>query len=230
MTTIIVGDFDFDEIIGEVIEKFDFKGRKNSEITSYKIDEPHIETKFFENYLNINTGFLMFGYLGTVAADLKVNIILDMLAIILGEGQSSRLYQNLIEKCEDSIFNVVSCDCYQFRDGGNFFVQANFEPSKKDIAIEMVKNEIAKLYSDKVTENEYKKAVKKLKARFADSAETVSDISETIGYYMTVCNGLELVDEYLSTLESVTIDDVHEVAKKYLALNKATISVLMPKV
>ena len=230
MTTIIVGDFNFDDVIEEIIDKFDFKGRPNSDIVSYSIDKPHQETKYIENYLNINTGFLMFGYLGTVAVDLKTNIILDMLAIILGEGQSSRLYQNLIEKNKDSIFNVVSCDCYQFRDGGNFFVQANFDPAKKDIAVEMVKNEIEKLYSEKITEKEFKKAVKKLKARFADSAETVSDISETIGYYMTVCNGLELVDEYLSTLESITIDDIQKEAQKYLDLNKATISVLMPKV
>lgn len=230
MTTIIVGDFDFDNIIDEIIEKFNFNGRQNSEIASYKIDEPHQETKYVENYLNINTGFLMFGYLGAVAVDIKNNIILDMLAIILGEGQSSRLYQELIEKSKEPIFNVVSSDCYQFRDGGNFFIQANFDPSKKDVAVEMIKNQIEKICNEKVTEKEFKKAVKKLKARFADSSETVSDIAETIGSYMTVCDGLTFVGEYLSILENITIDDVQEAAKKYLALNKATISVLMPKV
>ena len=40
----------------------------------------------------------MFGYLGVPARDLKNLIALEMLAIILGEGTSSRLYVNLVEK------------------------------------------------------------------------------------------------------------------------------------
>ncbi|MDD3236871.1 MAG: pitrilysin family protein [Candidatus Gastranaerophilales bacterium] len=228
MTTIIVGDFDFDKVIEQVIEKFDFEGRKNSEIKKYEFDTPTQETKYIENKQNINTAFLMFGYLGVPAVDLKSNIIFDMLSIILGEGQSSRMYQNLIEKSKEQIFNLVSCDYYTFRDGGNFFIQANFKPELKDKALELVKNEIEKLYTDKITDKELKKAVKKLKARFADSAETVSEIAETIGYYMTVCNGLEMVDSYIDTLENITEDDVLEVAKKHLNLDNATISVLLP--
>lgn len=229
ITTIIVGDFDFDKIVNQVVEAFDFKGRENSEYEAYEIDEPNKETKYIENYSNINTAFLMFGYLGVQAINLKESIILDMLSIILGEGQSSRLYQNLIEKPENPIFNIVSCDHYHFRDGGNFFIQANFKPEKKDEAIDLIKGQIEEICKNLVSEKEFKKAVKKLKARFADSAETVSEISETIGYYMTVCNGLELVDEYVSTLENITREELLDTAKKYLDLNKTTISVLLPK-
>lgn len=229
ITTIIVGDFDFDSVAQKVAKEFDFRGRPNSEIEVYQLDEPTTQTKYIENYSKINTAFLMVGYIGSEAKNLKDSIILDILSIIMGEGQSSRLYQNLIEKRSDSTFNVVSSDHYHFRDGGNFFVQANFKPENKDLALELVKEQIKDIYEQKISEQEYKKAVKKLKARFADSSETVSEIAETIGYYMTVCNGLELVDSYLKTLESITIDDIQETAKKYLDINKATISVLLPK-
>ena len=73
------------------------------------------------------------------------------------------------------------------------------------------------------------KAVKKTKAEFAFKAETVSEISDTIGNYMTVCNNLTLVENYLDILSKITIEDVQETAKKYLNINNAVISVLMPE-
>ncbi len=229
MTTIIVGDFDFDKIVEKVEKEFEFKGRENSPIQKYDLDKPDLKTKYIENYSKTNTAFLMVGYLGVEAMNLKEAMILDILSIVLGEGQSSRLYQNLIEKSEENIFNLVSSDNYHFRDGGNFFVQANFKPEYKDKAIELIKEQIMDVYQKEISPEEFKKAVKKLKALFASSAETVSEIAETIGYYMTVCNGLELVDEYLKTLENITIEDVLKTAKEYLDINKATISVLMPE-
>lgn len=229
VTTIIVGDFDFDKLVKKAQKEFDFKGRENSPIEAYEIDEPTNETQYVESYANVNTAFLMVGYIGAQAVSLKETIILDILSIILGEGQSSRLYQNLIEKSADPIFNIVSTDHYHFRDGSNFFVQANFKPEHKDKAIELVKEQIKAMYEEKISEKEFKKAVKKLKVRFAESSETVSEIAETIGYYMTVCNGLELIDSYLATLENITIEDVQDISKKYLDINKATVSVLMPQ-
>lgn len=229
ITTIIVGDFDFDKTFEKVQKEFNFEDRINSPVVQYEIDEPTKETKYIENKANVNTSFLMFGYLVAQAKELKETIILDIISIVLGEGQSSRLYQNLIEKQDESIFNLVSSDFYHFKDGGNFFVQANFKPEYKEIALKLIKKQIENVYSQQINEKEHKKAIKKLKARFADSSETVSEIAETIGYYMTVCDGLELVDDYLKTLESITIEDVQETAKKYLDLNKATISVLMPQ-
>ena len=229
ITTIVVGDFDFEEVFKKIEKEFDFKGRCNTAIEEYNIDQPKEKPFVIENTANTNTAFVMFGYLCSAATDLKTSIILDMLSIILGEGQSSRLYQNLIEKAEEQIFNIVACDHYHFRDGGNFFVQANFKPEAREKVLEQLKLELQKITTENISEKEFNKAVKKLKARFADSSETVSEIAETIGYYMTVCNGLELVDTYLAVLDSITIDDVLAVSSKYLDLNKATISLLMPQ-
>ena len=229
MTTIIAGDFDFDKVLDFVVEKFDFEGRKNGERRVNKIDLPTNETKYVEEKSNITTGFLTVGYLCPEAKDLKGTIIGDIIAVVTGEGQSSRLYQNLIEKQDEQIFNVVSADFYSFRDGGNFFVQANFDPEKKDKAVELVKAEIEKLYTDGISENELKKAVKKLKARFAETSETVSDIAETIGYYMTVCDDAEPINSYLSILEGITVQDVKDYAKKYIDLSHAVFALLLPE-
>ena len=123
---------------------------------------------------------------------------------------------------------MVSAEHYQFKDGNNFFVQANFKPEKRDKAIELVKKEIENLLTNKITEEELEKAKKKIKSRFAFSAETVSEIGETIGYYMTVCEDLKLIENYLKNVEDITIDNLENTIKKYLSLNNAVISLLEP--
>ena len=229
ITTIIVGDINPEEVLPLITKEFDFKGRPNKINEKYELDKPVQETKIVEDYSKINTGFLMFGYLGPAALDVKTSTILEMIALIMGQGQSSRLYQELIEKPKQPIFNVISTDYYHFRDGGNFFIQANFKPEEKENAINTIKEQIEKIINEGISEKELKKAKKKLKAGFAENSETVSDIAETIGFYMTVCNKLECVEEYINVIDKITSDDIKAAATEYLNINHAVISVLMPE-
>lgn len=229
ITTIIVGDFNHEEVLEKVIKEFDFKGRENYQNPQHKIDQPVNEPKYIELKGKINTGFVITGWLGPVACDVKENIGLEIVNVITGEGQSSRMYQNLIEKVNEPVFNVVTTDFYNFKDGANFFVQANFKAEKKDEALALIKNEMQKVLSGDITQQEFNKAKKKLKARFAESSETVSDIAENIGYYMTVCNNLDLVETYVETLDAYTIDELNETVQKYLSLDNAVTAVLLPE-
>ncbi len=228
MTTIIVGDFDKERVLEKVEKEFDFKGRPNAPKKVNEIDTPTDHTIVVENQGKSNTSYLMIGFLGPKANQLKENIELDIISIILGESTSSRLYQNLIEKQPEQIFNMANAEHYQFKDGNNFFVQANFKPEKRDIAISLVKKEIENLLTNRITEEELEKAKKKTKSRFAYAAETVSEIGETIGYYMTVCEDLKLIENYLKDVEAITIDDLENTIKKYLDINNAVISILEP--
>ncbi len=229
ITTIISGDLNPDEVIPLTAKLFDFKGRENIIPKNLKIDSQVKGGIYAQDYSKINTGFLMFGYLTAKADDIKTTVILEMICLLLGQGQSSRLYQELIEKQEKPIFNIISTDIYAFRDGGNFFVQANFNPEFKDQAVSLIKEQIKNFYSNNISERELKKAKKKLKANFAENSETVSDIAETIGFYMTVCNNLECVEEYIDLIDTITIEDIKTIAQKYLNVEDAVISVLMPE-
>lgn len=227
--TIVVGDFNHEEVLNTLCEKFNFPNRVQSENRVNAIDSPVSETKYIETKANVQTSYMMFGWLGPKASDLKDSICLDLISIIFGDGTSSRLQQNLVEKLPDKIFNMIGSEHYQFKDGNNFFIQANFKSEAKDRALELVKQELANLLKVKITEEELSKAKKRTKSRFAYSAETVSEIGETIGYYMAVCDDLKLVEEYLSDLDSITVEDLEENIKKYLSLDNAVISVLMPE-
>ena len=229
MTTIIVGDFDHKEILEKVEKEFDFKNRANAPKKINEIDKPVESTKVVTTTGQINTSYIMYGWLGPRACNLKDTICLDLISIILGNGTSSRLYQNLIEKPSDPVFNIVCCEHYQFKDGNNFFIQANYKPEKQELARKLIEEELAGLLNNPITDAELQKAKKKTKSQFAFSAETVSEIGETIGYYMTVCDDLKLIEEYLNELDSITLEDLNNAVKTYLSLDNAVISILVPE-
>ena len=229
ITTIVVGDFDHEEVLEKIKAKFTFPDRINSEQRINVADTPVSKTKYIETKSNVQTSYMMFGWLGPKASELKDSICLDLISIIFGDGSSSRLQQNLIEKLPDKIFNMIGTEHYQFKDGNNFFIQANFKPEAKDRALELIKNELSGLLDNKITEEELMKSKKRIKSRFANESETVSEIGENIGYYETVCGGLKLIEEYLKDLESITVTDLENAVRKYLSIDNAVISVLVPE-
>ena len=111
--------------------------------------------------------------------------------------------------------------------GDNFFIEANFDPEKKDVFIEEIKEELEKLCS--ISEEELKKAKKRAKVNFAQEAETVSDIADSIGYYMTVCEDLKPASIYLDTLNEIDTNYISQIASKYLNKDICSTCVLLPQ-
>lgn len=229
MVTIIVGEVDPAKTLDEIRKNFVFEEQSPSIRPEYPPEPEQTQSRYSEKTGNYNTGFLMFGFHGPKANNLKDSIALDVLSIVLGEGSSSRLYQNLIEKPDHPVFNVVGTTQYQFKDGNTFFVQANFKPEQKGKAKELLRNELRNIVDFPISEEELRKAKKKLKSNFAEESETVSEIGESIGHYLTICGDISCYTEYLKVLDTLTIQDILEAAKQYLDLNKVSISILLPE-
>lgn len=230
LTTIVVGDFKDEEILAKLEKEFKFKDYSNFEkcTSDEKIPETiNKNPKNIELKGDVNTGYLMAGFLCDSAKNLKETIALDVISIILGEGKSSRLQTRFIENPKEPyVYQIETCH-YQFRDGDNFFIEANFDPEKKDTFIEEIKEELEKLSS--ISEEELKKAKKRAKVNFAQEAETVSDIADSIGYYMTVCEDLKPASIYLDTLNEIDTSYISQIASKYLNKDICSTCVLLPQ-
>ncbi|HBG49719.1 MAG TPA: hypothetical protein DDW90_09510, partial [Cyanobacteria bacterium UBA9971] len=223
-------DFDTQEMLDHIRKNFVFEETKSAGKQTYPQESTQTKPKYAENTKkNINTGFLLMGFHGPKPLNVAENISADILSIVLGEGKSSRLYQNLIEKQQEQIFNVAGATQYEFKEGNVFLIQANFMPEKKDIALDLLKTELRKIIDLPISEKELEKAKKKLKVGFAEEAETVSEIGETIGHCLTVCEDISCHTNYLKTLDTINVEFVQKTAKKYLSSNKATISILIPE-
>ena len=83
VTTIVVGDFDSEDILNRVVEGFSWGDRPLPPEKDFGPDTPVKETVYIENKANINSSFMMFGFLGAMAKDLKNIIALEMLAVMM---------------------------------------------------------------------------------------------------------------------------------------------------
>lgn len=230
ITTIVVGEFDKDNMLSLIKENFKFSDNSNikkcipdDKTPEYEIKNP----RTIVDYSEINTGYLMIGALCDSAKNLKETIALDLISTILGDGKSSRLYSDLIEKVENPHYYQLESCHYQFKDGDNFMIEANFDADKKDIVIEEIKSQLKKLSN--ITEIELQKAKKRAKVNFAQESEMVSDIADAIGYWMSVVEDVSVANKYLETLDEIDCKYLEDISKKYLSPEKLSISLLLPK-
>lgn len=230
VTTIVVGEFDEENMLSLIKENFKFKN--NDDIEKCIPDDMKMELliknpKITIDYAQINTAYMMVGALCDSAKNLKETIALDLISTILGDGKSSRLYSQLIETpVNPHYYQLESCH-YQFRDGDNFLIEANFDADKKDIVIDEIKAQLLGLSS--IDEIELQKAKKRAKVNFAQESEMVSDIADAIGYWSTVVEDISTANRYLSTLDEIDCKYLEEISKKYLNPDKVSISLLLPK-
>ena len=229
ITTIVAGKFDEEKTIDLIRNNFKFQP---SNLTPCQTDKRENELKIKNpqtvyDYSQVNTGYIMLGALCDSAKNLKETIALDLLATILGDGKSSRLYSELIEKPENPHYYQVESCHYQFRDGDNFFIEANFDAQKKDVVIDELKNQLKNLQN--ITDEEFQKAKKRAKVNFVQDTEMVADIADSIGYWVSVCDDITLADKYLATLNNIDSKYLEDIANKYLNPDNVSVSVLLPE-
>ncbi|MEW5818644.1 MAG: pitrilysin family protein [Cyanobacteriota bacterium] len=229
MITVIVSDKDHKEVLELVKNYFQFQETNQSPESVYETEPPPKKIKETTIYGEIKSGFGIIGFHGPKPCDLSETIAIEVVSIVLGEGRSSRLQNNLIEKPEVPLFTMIYCTQYQFRDGNNILIQFNFTPEEKETAIEQIINELKNLKENPVTEDELKKAKKKLESRFAEAAETASGLAESIGYSMILTNDIETYTHYLEELKKVTIENISRTVAKYMNIDNACITTMTPQ-
>ena len=229
MITVIVSDHSCEDMLELVTNYFSFTASPASPPSLYSFETPPDKTDIKEIYGEIKTGFGIAGFHGPLPSELKDTTAIEVVTIILGEGRSSRLNQNLIEKPDNPIFHTVYCTQYQFRDGNNILFQFNFLPEKKDEAVKTILDEVKKLKEIPVSEDELNKAKKKLESRFAEAAETASSLAESIGYAMILTNDIETYTHYLEELKDLNLNDLKRCINKYLNVENACIATMTPQ-
>ena len=224
MVTVVVGDVDTNNVIKKVEEYFYSKDKTKTEKRKYKTDRIKSNIPVSVTNIDTQTGYLLIGFRGVTPKQKKESAALDVLATILGNGTSSRLYQNIQEK--KHLTTSISAGHSSYKDDSIFYIKAKFDPKNQAI----VEGEIWKeIKSDNFTDDEIKKAKNIIKRDTLYSRESISNIANEIGYITTLTNNPNSYNSYLKDIDKVKEKDINKVLNKYLKKDIASIAYILPK-
>ncbi|GGI82186.1 M16 family metallopeptidase [Shewanella gelidii] len=152
---------------------------------------------------------------------------LDLLASILSEGNSSRLYQGLVDKQL-----ALSADTYMPMsfDPNLFYVMGVASPGvdAKQVELALIE-QINRVARDGVAADELEK-VKNIKLMdFYRKMETINGKANTVGTYELFFGSFEQLFNAPEAFNLVTPEDIQRVAQTYLRKSNRTVGVLAAK-
>jgi zinc protease len=213
MFLVVTGDFDSKEMkvkanqfFGE-FKKYKIKNVKRKVEPKQKTSRIRVEKSEFEQSISY------FSW-KTPAIKHKDIAALDVMAMILGQGDSSRLVHKL--RIEAPIVNSVGASVFSTKDPGFFAVSLGFAEKNFSLAIEGIQECLLKIMSEPVRPDELLKAVTNIESENFYSVETVDGLSRKIGDAEFLMKDPQAHEKYLKQIRKVTAKDILTVAKKYL--------------
>lgn len=149
-----------------------------------------------------------------------------VLATILGEGMSSRLFIQVRER--RGLAYHVNASFEPYMDSGAFAVFAGLKLEKTMEGLEVIKSELGRIASADVTEDELSKAKEMFRGRLAIRGESTNFLAEYFGTNFVLDREIETFDHLQKKVESVSVKDVREVASELFKAEKYNLQVIGP--
>lgn len=153
--------------------------------------------------------------------------VLDLLASILGAGDSSILWQEIREKAR----LVHSIDACSWNPGsvGLFYLSFTCEPSKREKATAAIHRVLARCAQRGFTPAQIKKAIRQMVVSEINTRKTMSGQASRLGAAEVVVGDLGFSRNYFDRLRNVTGTELRRVLRAYLTDSRLTSVSLSPK-
>ena len=151
---------------------------------------------------------------------------LSLLSVLLGEGMSSRLVQELRER-RGLCYDVHSYVSY-FLDTGSFAMYIGVDPARAPEALRVLLEELSRLRDEGVSEEELARTKELVKGRLLLRMEDTHAVSDWLGVQELLTGRIRTVDEVTEFIDAVTEDDLRRVARQLLISEQLNLAVVGP--
>ncbi|MCG2704036.1 MAG: insulinase family protein [Candidatus Omnitrophica bacterium] len=221
----IAGDVAAEEIMDEVSSAF--SGMSMSVFPKKSLPQPSFlqgHTDYNEEY-ETKTTYMDIAFPGVPLTHPDA-AVLDVLAVILAQGESSRLYKALYKEKQ----LVYGVSAYNYTPGfpGMFIIKTMLDFENKQKVLDEVFTQIQQLAENGLTDEELEKAKNVFLHDYLSSQETVESKALTMAWDEAYAGNPYFSEQYLDTAARITVKDVQRCVNAYLKQNRFVSVALRP--
>ncbi|NTV31635.1 insulinase family protein [candidate division WWE3 bacterium] len=151
---------------------------------------------------------------------------LDTINSVLGQGLSSRLFRRIRD--ELGLAYYIGSMNYEYADTGIWFARAGVDNKRAALAVSAILEEFKKLASEKIGEEELRKAKEYIKGKTLLGVETSDNVGEWYGFQELQNEDIITPEEYNQRIEQVSAQELMQVASDLLQNKLLNLGIIGP--
>lgn len=151
---------------------------------------------------------------------------LRLLAMILGESASSRLFQELREK--RGLCYQISCDVNLFAEAGSLEIHAGLDPDSREESLDCIRRELDDLRRHGPRPDELARAKRLATSQTRMAMESTAAHASWIGDCLLQYDRLVTPEEVRAEWEKVAGHDIQEIAREVLDESRMALAEILP--
>ncbi len=224
---VLAGDFEIEPVKAMVEKYYGQLVRKDITRRSYQQEPEQSKSRQFQMQSEVQNSSVMVAYKG-VESGHPDSFALDLAALVLGGGNSSRLHKKLVyddpSAAGAQAFNLTNAD------PGAFMMTVAMKPGFKTAKTEkMMKSEVDRLKKDLVTDAELQKVKNQVMRDVVEELTTIDGKARSLAVNEILFGSYEKLFSDLEKYRAVTKQDIQRVSQKYLRDVREVVGVLNPK-
>jgi zinc protease len=230
MSVIVSGDVEASRALARVQEVF---GAAPPEKVPEQTPEPRQpeepaqeSARLHAETMEIHEAHLAVAFTGLPSFNSPEVPALDVLAELLGSGESSRLTLSLRSRLQ--LVHRITADAFTPAGPGLFEVTASLEPEKTQETLSQIFREVFRLQNEEVLEEELERAKIKVETRFVYAQETMEGEARELGVFETLANDPYAVKLYLEKVRKISAQDIQRVACQVFRRDNVNVAMIMP--
>ena len=224
---VAAGDFQTEEMLERIRKVFEDFPRRSPTVIQLPHEPRQLAARHAEQYMDVELAYLAMGYHG-VRIDHEDAPVLDLIAILLGSGESSRLVQTLKNQ-RQLVYDVHAWSDTPRYDGGCFGIEAELVHGKLTEAETRLLEQVERLKSEPVSESELRRAQTLETSEYFFALQFVEEQGTMLGIDELTTGDCRFHEKYLQQICTVTPGDIQRVAQIYLRPENLTTVAIRPK-
>jgi predicted Zn-dependent peptidase len=221
----VAGKIDHDHVVSEITEALGNWGTKDASAPCRPADQPGGEPSLIVETRPTEQANLCLG-VRALPRKHEDRFKLRVLNTVLGEGMSSRLFQEIREK-RGLAYGVYS-SVHSLSDTGSLAVSAGVAPQNTPLAVSAILEEMVRFRDQPISADELFRAKEFIKGRMLLAMEDTFTNASWVGRQEILDDEILDLDEVISQIDAVQATDVQDVAGRLFQAESLVLAAVGP--